>query len=118
MQRWVGKERRGEGREEELERHSDSFIEIALWGTVEEGEEKSRPARRESQGKEGLSENLVSESTLAVIPSCLLCYYHNLSTVHSAAASRLSCQTPLSCYTAYIDQGYPDVTAKLSAKAQ
>lgn len=49
-----GEERRGEGisNGEELERHSDSFIEIALWGSVEEGEEKSRPARRESQGKE------------------------------------------------------------------
>ncbi len=46
--------RRGEGisNGEELERHSESFIEIALWGTVEEGEEKSRPVRRESQGKE------------------------------------------------------------------
>jgi hypothetical protein len=46
--------RRGEGisnGEGELERHSESFIEIALWGTVEEGEEKSRPvrSRRESQ---------------------------------------------------------------------
>jgi hypothetical protein len=49
----MGGGRRGGCRQ--LERHSDSFIEIALWGTVQEGEEKSRPVRRE---RTRLSENL------------------------------------------------------------
>ena len=77
-----GKERRGEGignGEEELERHSDSFIEIALWGSVEgRREEPPRPERKSRQG--GLErESRLSESyprcdpvlpALSIITTC------------------------------------------------
>lgn len=88
---------------------------------VEEGEEKSRPSRRESQGKEGRVEVKLSERisypNLSLIPSLSIITTCSPSFTGSISAAVLSSFSPCPCRlakTAYIDQGYPDVTAKLS----